>query len=55
MTYFAMFFYVGSLVMFSSSMCNPARPQVGIFAVMLLVSAVLFGTMLHRRIYGRHR
>ena len=51
MTYIAMLFYVVSLCLVSSSMSNPARPQVGIFAVMLLVSAVLFGKMLHRRIY----
>ena len=55
MTYLSMLFYVLSLMLFSASMSNPARPQIGIFAIMLLVSAVLFGMMLHRRIYGRHR
>jgi len=46
-----MLFYVVSLCLFSSSMSNPARPQVGMFAVMLVASAVLFGLLLHRRIY----
>ena len=53
MTYPAMLFYVVSLCLFSASMSNPARPQVGIFAGMLVVSAVLFGVLLHRRLCGK--
>ena len=53
MTYFAMLFYVVSLVLFGSSMCNPVRPGIEYFIPMLIFSTVLCGVMLHRRLHGK--
>jgi len=53
MTYFSLLFYVTSLCMFSSSMCNPTRPGIEYFVPMLICSTVLCGVMLHRRLYGK--
>ena len=43
--------YVVSLVLFSSSMCNPARPYMEFILPLLILSTVLFGRALYRRIY----
>ena len=55
MTYLAMLFYVVSLCLFCSSMCNPTRPGIEILGPMLAGAAVLFGVLLHRKLYRKRR
>ena len=44
-------FYVASLSLFASSMCNPDRPYIEPFVVLVALSAILLGRRLHRRLY----
>lgn len=47
--------YVAGLQLFASSMCNPDRPSIVPIVGFLLASAVLFGVLLYRRLYGTRR
>ena len=53
MTCIALILYVTALGLFSSSMCNPSRPYIEWLVPFLILSTVLFGVLLHRRLYGK--
>ena len=46
-------YYLIALQLFSASMCNPSRPYIEVWVFMLATSAILFGYVLHRRLYRR--
>ena len=53
MAIITLLYYVCSLQLFASSMCNPSRPYIEVWVFMLISSAALFGAVLYRRLYGK--
>ena len=53
MLYITMVLYVLSLVLFASSMSNPARPGIEPLTAFLVASTVAFGVALYVRLHGR--